>query len=128
MPIALMKEKMPSIYTELHDTVKMLERHMHDMQDTEFTVQDGRLFMLQTRNGKRTGPAALKIAIDLEAEVCSTSQQEDGRYMCNCIPAGVAAHAYALECTTANAAQCFCWADAATQILWLINQCVALLL
>lgn len=68
MPIALMKEKMPPIYTELHDTVKMLERHMHDMQDTEFTVQDGRLFMLQTRNGKRTGPAALKIAIDLEAE------------------------------------------------------------
>lgn len=39
------------------------------MQDTEFTVQDGKLFMLQTRNGKRTGPAALKIAIDLEAEV-----------------------------------------------------------
>lgn len=69
MPIVLMKEKMPPIYTELHDTVKMLEKHMHDMQDTEFTVQDGRLFMLQTRNGKRTGPAALKIAIDLEAEV-----------------------------------------------------------
>lgn len=69
MPISLMKEKMPNIYTELHDTVKMLERHMHDMQDTEFTVQDGTLFMLQTRNGKRTGPAALKIAIDLEAEV-----------------------------------------------------------
>jgi pyruvate,orthophosphate dikinase len=39
MPIALMKEKMPPIYTELHDTVKMLEGHMHDMQDTEFTVQ-----------------------------------------------------------------------------------------
>ncbi|KAF6253488.1 pyruvate phosphate dikinase [Scenedesmus sp. NREL 46B-D3] len=68
MPIALLKEKMPSIYRELHDTVKMLERHMHDMQDTEFTVQDGTLFMLQTRNGKRTGPAALRIAIDLEAE------------------------------------------------------------
>jgi phosphoenolpyruvate synthase/pyruvate phosphate dikinase len=69
MPIALLKEKMPAIYKELHDTVKMLERHMHDMQDTEFTVQDGTLFMLQTRNGKRTGPAALRIAIDLEAEV-----------------------------------------------------------
>jgi phosphoenolpyruvate synthase/pyruvate phosphate dikinase len=69
MPIALLKEKMPNIYKELHDTVKMLERHMHDMQDTEFTVQDGTLFMLQTRNGKRTGPAALRIAIDLEAEV-----------------------------------------------------------
>jgi pyruvate,orthophosphate dikinase len=42
------------------------------LQDTEFTVQDGKLYMLQTRNGKRTGPAALKIAIDLEAEVIST--------------------------------------------------------
>jgi pyruvate,orthophosphate dikinase len=68
MPISVLKDKMPTIYQELHDTVKMLERHMHDMQDTEFTVQDGKLFMLQTRNGKRTGPAALKIAIDLEAE------------------------------------------------------------
>eukprot|EP00775_Hariotina_reticulata_P006369 gene6369-6601_t len=68
MPISLMKEKMPNIYTELRDTVKMLEDHMRDMQDTEFTVQDGKLYMLQTRNGKRTGPAALKIAIDLEAE------------------------------------------------------------
>eukprot|EP00879_Flechtneria_rotunda_P030856 GHRR01033551.1.p1 GENE.GHRR01033551.1~~GHRR01033551.1.p1 ORF type:complete len:156 (-),score=48.84 GHRR01033551.1:352-819(-) len=68
MPIAVMKKGMPAIYQELHDTVKMLEHHMSDMQDTEFTVQDGRLFMLQTRNGKRTGLAALKIAIDLEAE------------------------------------------------------------
>lgn len=79
MPISLMKEKMPNIYTELHDTVKMLERHMHDMQDTEFTVQDGKLFMLQTRNGKRTGPAALKIAIDLEAEVREGQGQVTGR-------------------------------------------------
>jgi phosphoenolpyruvate synthase/pyruvate phosphate dikinase len=108
MPIALMKEKMPSIYTELHDTVKMLERHMHDMQDTEFTVQDGRLFMLQTRNGKRTGPAALKIAIDLEAEVCSTSQQEEGQYMCTASQQEGQYMRTALECTSANAAQCFC--------------------
>jgi pyruvate,orthophosphate dikinase len=69
MPIVMMKEKMPNIYVELRDTVKMLEKHMKDMQDTEFTVQDGRLFMLQTRNGKRTGPAALRIAIDMEKEV-----------------------------------------------------------
>jgi pyruvate,orthophosphate dikinase len=69
MPISMMKDKMPNIYTELRDTVKMLEGHMKDMQDTEFTVQDGRLFMLQTRNGKRTGPAALRIAIDMEKEV-----------------------------------------------------------
>ena len=69
MPIVMLKDKMPTIYTELRDTVKMLEKHMKDMQDTEFTVQDGRLFMLQTRNGKRTGPAALRIAIDMEKEV-----------------------------------------------------------
>lgn len=69
MPIALLKDKMPEVYKELHDTVKMLEKHMKDMQDTEFTVQDGRLFMLQTRNGKRTGQAALKIALDMEKEV-----------------------------------------------------------
>lgn len=75
MPIVMMKDKMPNIYTELRDTVKMLEGHMKDMQDTEFTVQDGRLFMLQTRNGKRTGPAALRIAIDMEKEGMVTSDQ-----------------------------------------------------
>jgi len=75
MPIVMLKEKMPNIYTELRDTVKMLEKHMKDMQDTEFTVQDGRLFMLQTRNGKRTGPAALRIAIDMEKEGEVTSDQ-----------------------------------------------------
>jgi pyruvate,orthophosphate dikinase len=68
VPIAEMKDIMPGIYKELHDTVKGLERHMKDMQDTEFTVQDGRLFMLQTRNGKRTGVAALRVAIEMEKE------------------------------------------------------------
>ena len=63
-----MKTLMPAIYEELKATVKGLERHMKDMQDTEFTVQDGRLFMLQTRNGKRTGVAALRVAIEMERE------------------------------------------------------------
>lgn len=75
MPIALMKEKLPEVYTELENILLNLEKHMKDMQDTEFTVQDGRLFMLQTRNGKRTGPAALKIAVDMEEEGLITPDQ-----------------------------------------------------
>ncbi len=72
MPIAVMQDKMPAIYQELHDILTNLELHMKDMQDTEFTVQDGRLFMLQTRNGKRTGPAALRIAVEMVKEVRGT--------------------------------------------------------
>jgi pyruvate,orthophosphate dikinase len=54
---------------ELLATVQGLEAHMGDLQDCEFTVQDGQLFMLQTRNGKRTGHAALRIAVDMQREV-----------------------------------------------------------
>ncbi|EFJ43008.1 pyruvate phosphate dikinase [Volvox carteri f. nagariensis] len=68
MPIKLMADIMPGIYAELAANTTMLEKHMKDMQDVEFTVQEGRLFMLQCRNGKRTGTAALRIALDLEAE------------------------------------------------------------
>ncbi|KAG2497890.1 hypothetical protein HYH03_004156 [Edaphochlamys debaryana] len=68
MPIKLMNDVMPPIYAELVANTTMLEKHMKDMQDVEFTVQEGRLFMLQCRNGKRTGTAALRIALDLEAE------------------------------------------------------------
>ncbi|KAI8470046.1 MAG: hypothetical protein J3K34DRAFT_454128 [Monoraphidium minutum] len=74
-PISEMASLMPEIYTELHDTVKALEVHMKDMQDTEFTVQDGRLFMLQTRNGKRTGAAALRAAIEMEGEGLVTADE-----------------------------------------------------
>jgi pyruvate,orthophosphate dikinase len=56
---------MPETFTELLDVFARLERHYRDMQDIEFTIQEGRLWMLQTRNGKRTTPAALKIAVDL---------------------------------------------------------------
>ncbi|KAG2446243.1 hypothetical protein HXX76_000835 [Chlamydomonas incerta] len=68
MPIKLMADVMPPIYAELVANTTMLEKHMKDMQDVEFTVQEGRLFMLQCRSGKRTGTAALRIALELEAE------------------------------------------------------------
>ncbi len=60
-----MEETMPEIYAELNTIQHKLERHYHDMQDMEFTVQDGKLWFLQTRNGKRTGTAMVKIAMDL---------------------------------------------------------------
>ncbi|CAD7695146.1 unnamed protein product [Ostreobium quekettii] len=68
LPIAQLQENFPKVYEELVETKDLLERYMKDMQDIEFTVQDGELFMLQTRNGKRTGQAALNIACDLVAE------------------------------------------------------------
>src|SRR5574344_1529542 len=60
-----MEEAMPEIYAQLNDLQDKLEKHYHDMQDMEFTVQEGKLWFLQTRNGKRTGPAMVKIAMDL---------------------------------------------------------------
>lgn len=60
-----MEETMPEIYAQLDDLQKKLENHYHDMQDMEFTVQEGKLWFLQTRNGKRTGTAMVKIAMDL---------------------------------------------------------------
>ena len=60
-----MEEAMPTIYKELDEIQTRLENHYHDMQDMEFTVQDGKLWFLQTRNGKRTGSAMVKIAMDL---------------------------------------------------------------
>jgi len=60
-----MEENMPILYKELCDVRDKLENHYKDMQDMEFTVQDGKLWMLQTRNGKRTGKAALKIAVEM---------------------------------------------------------------
>ena len=60
-----MEEAMPEIYKQLDGIQTKLEEHYHDMQDMEFTVQEGKLWFLQTRNGKRTGPAMVKIAMDL---------------------------------------------------------------
>lgn len=63
-----MEEAMPEIYAQLNALQEKLEKHYHDMQDMEFTVQEGKLWFLQTRNGKRTGTATVKIAMDLLAE------------------------------------------------------------
>lgn len=63
-----LEDEMPEIYKELVDIKNKLEAHYKDMQDMEFTIQDGKLWMLQTRNGKRTGAAALKIAVDMVHE------------------------------------------------------------
>ncbi len=67
-PIDRLKDLMPEVYEELLQYADLLERHYRDMQDIEFTVQEGRLFILQTRNGKRTGVAAVRIAVDMVNE------------------------------------------------------------
>ncbi len=74
-PIAHLKEDNPALYEEFKNVAKTLEQHYHDMQDMEFTIEKGKLFMLQTRNGKRTAQAALKIAIDMVKEGLITEQQ-----------------------------------------------------
>ena len=65
MPISEMKDKFPAAFDEFQNVCKTLENHYRDMQDMEFTIEHGKLFMLQTRNGKRTAAAAIKIACDL---------------------------------------------------------------
>jgi pyruvate, orthophosphate dikinase len=67
-PIERMREKLPEAYGELEGTLRRLEVHYRDMQDIEFTVEDGRLFLLQTRTGKRTAAAALRIAVEMVDE------------------------------------------------------------
>lgn len=67
-PIATLQQQMPEQYKELLKITKMLELHYKDMQDIEFTIQEGKLFILQTRGGKRTGAAALKIAVEMVNE------------------------------------------------------------
>lgn len=67
-PIAEMKEQLPDAYEQLLETMRRLEEHYREMQDIEFTVEEGRLYLLQTRSGKRTAQAALKIAVDMVEE------------------------------------------------------------
>ncbi len=74
-PIDTLKETMPECYEEFVKINKILEDHYKDMQDMEFTIEDGKLFMLQTRNGKRTAQAALKIAVDLVNEGMITKEE-----------------------------------------------------
>ena len=67
-PIAHLEEQMPEVYAQFAEIADRLEKHYKDMQDMEFTIENGKLYMLQTRNGKRTAAAALKIAVDLVDE------------------------------------------------------------
>ena len=75
MPIQQMAEKFPEAYKQFVNVCQILENHYHDMQDMEFTVEHGKLYMLQTRNGKRTAQAALQIAVDLVKEGHKTEQE-----------------------------------------------------
>ena len=66
--ISALENKMPDVYAELYETQALLEKHYRDMQDIEFTIQEGKFYILQTRSGKRTGRASVKIAVDMVNE------------------------------------------------------------
>ena len=74
-PISKLAEEMPEVYKQFVDIASRLEKHYRDMQDMEFTIENGKLYMLQTRNGKRTAAAALKIAVDLVDEGMITEKE-----------------------------------------------------
>ena len=74
-PISHLEQQMPDVYRQLFDNQALLERHYRDMQDLEFTVQEGKLYMLQTRSGKRTGRASVKIAVDMVNEGMITEKE-----------------------------------------------------
>ena len=75
MHIAEMEQKFPEAFAQFKEVCQTLENHYRDMQDMEFTVENGKLYMLQTRNGKRTAQAALKIACDLVDEGMRTEEE-----------------------------------------------------
>ena len=75
MPIAEMADKFPAAFEQFKNVCQILENHYHDMQDMEFTIENQKLYMLQTRNGKRTAQAALQIAVDLVKEGHKTEQE-----------------------------------------------------
>jgi pyruvate,orthophosphate dikinase len=74
-PISELEQGMPTVYEQLKDITRRMEKHYRDMQDFEFTIQDGKLYMLQTRNGKRTGLAAVRVAIDMVREGLITQEE-----------------------------------------------------
>jgi pyruvate,orthophosphate dikinase len=75
VPILELKKIMPNVYEQLHEITTRLEKHYRDLQDFEFTIQEGKLYMLQTRNGKRTGPAAVRVAIQMVDEGLLTKEE-----------------------------------------------------
>jgi pyruvate, orthophosphate dikinase len=74
-PISQLETWNPAVYNQLREITDMLEKHYRDIQDFEFTIQDGKLYMLQTRNGKRTGPAAVRIAVEMVGEKLITKEE-----------------------------------------------------
>jgi len=74
-PLSALADTLPEVHQQLIETTQGLERHLRDLQDFEFTVERGRLYMLQTRNGKRTAQAAVKVAVDLAGEGLITQQE-----------------------------------------------------
>jgi len=74
-PIDKLEQEMPDVYRQLRDITSRLEKHYRDVQDFEFTIQEGKLFLLQTRNGKRTAQAAVRIAVDMVGEGLVTEQE-----------------------------------------------------
>ncbi len=75
LPISELEKAMPKVFEQLKDITRRMEKHYRDMQDFEFTIQDGKLYMLQTRNGKRTGLAAVRVAIDMVREGLITQEE-----------------------------------------------------
>jgi pyruvate,orthophosphate dikinase len=75
VPILELQKIMPDVYSQLREITTRLEKHYKDMQDFEFTIQDGKLYMLQTRNGKRTGLAAVQVALDMVSEGLITKEE-----------------------------------------------------
>ncbi|MGD0155163.1 MAG: pyruvate, phosphate dikinase [Terracidiphilus sp.] len=75
LSISELQKAMPKVYEQLKDITRRMEKHYRDMQDFEFTIQDGKLYMLQTRNGKRTGLAAVRVAIDMVREGLITQEE-----------------------------------------------------
>jgi pyruvate,orthophosphate dikinase len=75
VPILELQKVMPAVYDQLRDITTRLEKHYRDMQDFEFTIQDGKLYMLQTRNGKRTGRAAVRVALQMVEEGLITKDE-----------------------------------------------------
>ena len=73
--ISALENKMPEVYAELYETQGLLEKHYRDMQDIEFTIQEGKFYILQTRSGKRTGRASVKIAVDMVNEGMITEKE-----------------------------------------------------
>ena len=125
-PIAAMAKELPKNFTDLEKVRARLEKHFKDMQDFEFTIENGRLFILQTRNGKRTGLAAIRIAVELNKEklidqktallkipaesvdtllvpVFDAKAQKDAKLICKGLPAGPGAATGRIAFTAAQA-------------------------